>query len=210
MQAVLPSGERSPHGWLRVLGCVFLLSACGSSNQKGGTFAIGAGPTHFSTTGDADIGRFAERSDIGGPSPGDLRFKKSVCDGMDLTPEQDYLAANDLTAFLDQQSIPYETRALRPNLVIVKVKSKDAENLELRVAVLDSAEAAATELNAALLEHGQGSWGFHRSNLSVLGPIGSPDDIVQVTAKMRLSCWGTVLMAARDDTFALGGGYIEF
>lgn len=188
-----------------------LVAGCASNNQQQGTFAIGAGETTFTATQDTDLERFIEEPPVdGGPGPGNLRFKPEVCQGIDLHPARDYLGVDDLTSFLESRSIPYSKRPLRPNLVIVKIQAKNAKDLELRVAILDSAVDAASELDDALLEHGQGSWGLHRGNLSVLGPIGSVEDIIGVTATTGLACWGSLLIEGRDDTFAIGGGYIEF
>lgn len=188
-----------------------LLAACTSTSQKGGTFAIGAGETTFTATGDTDLERWVEEPPVpGGPAPGHLRLKPSVCEGIDLRPANDYLEADDLTGFLEQRGVPVETRPLRPDLVLVKIQAKNAKDVELRVAILDSPADAAGELHEAMLEHGQGSWGLHRGNLSVLGPIGSVDAIVDVAATTQLACWGSLLIEGRDDTFAIGGGYVEF
>lgn len=195
----------------RLLPLAVLLAACTSSSQKGGTFAIGAGEKTFTATGDTDIERFVEEPPVpGGPAPGNLQLKPSVCEGIDLRPANDYLEADDLTRFLEQQGVAAETRSLRPDLVLVKIQAKNAKDLELRVAILDSSTDASGELHRAMLEHGQGSWGLHRSNLSVLGPIGSVEDIVDVAASTQLACWGSLLIEGRDDTFAIGGGYVEF
>lgn len=190
---------------------VVLAAACTSTTQKGGTFAIGAGETTFTSTGDTDLERWVEEPPVpGGPSPGALRLKPSVCDGIELRPEEDYLEVDDLTTFLQERGIAFETRPLRPDLVLVSVQAKNVKDLELRVAILDSDADAAGELHKAMLEHGQGSWGLHRSNLSVLGPVGSVEDIIDVAASTQLGCWGSLMIEGRDDTFSIGGGYIEF
>lgn len=195
---------------LPVLAAV-VLAACTSTSQKGGTFAIGAGETTFTTTGDTDLERWVQEPPVpGGPAPGHLRLKPSVCEDIDLRPEDDYLEVDDLTSFLEARGIPFETRALRPDLVLVTLQAKNAKNLQLRVAILDAPADAAAELHEAMLEHGQGSWGLHRSNLSVLGPIGSVEDVVDVASSTKLACWGTLLVEGRDDTFTIGGGYVEF
>jgi hypothetical protein len=79
----------------------------------------------------------------------------------------------------------------------------------LRVAVLPNAQLAGRELHEALLEHGPGSWGVHRSNLAVLAPIGSPDQVVAFATKTQLACWGVITTSGRDDTFVITGGYTE-
>jgi hypothetical protein len=193
-----------------VLGLAMSAVACASSNQQQGTFAIGAGETHFSATQETDVERLVTEPPVsGGPGPG-VQFKPEVCEGIDLRPPTEYLGVDDLTAFLESRAIPFQVRKLRSNLSLVKIQAKNAKDLELRVATLDSPAGAASELHNALLEHGQGSWGLHRANLSVLGPIGSFEDVIGVTAGTGLACWGSLHIAGRDDTFAIGGGYIEF
>jgi hypothetical protein len=60
-----------------------------------------------------------------------------------------------------------------------------------------------------MLQHGAGSWGVRRSNLAVLGPIGTMQDDLAFAGKTKLACWGVFSMAGRDDTFAVPGGYRE-
>ncbi len=83
-----------------------------------------------------------------------------------------------------------------------------ANEVRLRVAILANASLAGEELRA-MLQHGQGSWGIHRSNLAVLGPIGSAEDDLAFAGKYKLACWGMFSMAGRDDTISVPGAYRE-
>jgi hypothetical protein len=64
-------------------------------------------------------------------------------------------------------------------------------------------------LHEGILQHGQGSWGLHRANLAVLGPIGSAEDDLRFAAKLNLPCWGVFTIAGLDDTFVIPGAYLE-
>ncbi|MGC4088526.1 MAG: hypothetical protein QM756_11650 [Polyangiaceae bacterium] len=81
--------------------------------------------------------------------------------------------------------------------------------MRMRVAILRNADEAGAELNQGILQHGIGSWGVHRSNLAVLGPIGALTDDMTFAAKAKLACWGVFTIADRDDTFVVPGGYFE-
>jgi hypothetical protein len=82
-------------------------------------------------------------------------------------------------------------------------------SLRFRIAILPNAGAAGRELHEALLQHGEGWWGVHRSNLAVLAPPGTLADTVIFAARTRLACWGVVTVAGRDDTYVIPGGYTE-
>ena len=82
--------------------------------------------------------------------------------------------------------------------------------VRLRVAILNDAQAAGADLHKAILDHGSGSWGVHRSNLAVLGPIGNVDQIMELAGRTKLACWGVLTVAGRDAAFVIPGGYMEF
>ncbi len=142
--------------------------------------------------------------------PGSVRLLPSICKDMDLRQDHRPLRVDDFVQFLRSQGLSTtETRA-RADLVYVDVTSAGStEPLRFRVAVLSSPGEAGRHLHLALLEHGKGRWGIHRSNLAVLGPEGSYDDIVAFSARTKLACWGVLTLAKLDDTYVIPGGYVE-
>jgi len=74
---------------------------------------------------------------------------------------------------------------------------------------LDNADQAGSELHEALLQHGEGAWGVHRSNLAALIPTGPYTEALAFAAKTKLACWGVFTAAGTDDTFVVPGGYFE-
>ncbi|MFC1643383.1 hypothetical protein ACFL5O_12005 [Myxococcota bacterium] len=81
--------------------------------------------------------------------------------------------------------------------------------VRLRVAILKNKDQASRELHEGILQHGLGSWGVHRSNLAVLGPVGATEDDLCLAAKLKLPCWGVFTLAGNDDTFVVPGAYLE-
>jgi hypothetical protein len=78
------------------------------------------------------------------------------------------------------------------------------------VATLASAKEAGDELHRAILQNGKGSWGVHRANLAILGPIGDVGDIVALSAKTKFACWGVLTIAKnKDDAYVVPGAYRE-
>jgi hypothetical protein len=152
-----------------------------------------------------------ERS--GGPSGADfsaLRFLPSTCQGENLEPDVSRLDANHLIRFLERQQIDVRVERPRADLIYLVLSGAGTESpVRLRVAVLENAGLAGEELHAAMLQHGTGSWGVRRSNLAVLGPVGSAEDDLAFAGKTKLSCWGVFSMAGRDDTIVVPGGYRE-
>jgi len=141
-------------------------------------------------------------------TPGEMRLRPEVCRGEPLYPDFRRLTEDDLVEFLEKHGM--KTRKIRARRDLVYVEITDFEEpLRLRVAILDSPAAAGLELHEAILEHGPGSWGAHRSNLAVLAPIASPRQAVGFAAKSKLACWGVLTMAGLDDTFVVPGGYME-
>jgi hypothetical protein len=142
--------------------------------------------------------------------PDGLRFKPGVCSAEDLRPDGRLLTEGNLLEFLARQQFDVRIERPRSDLIYVTVTGAGTEApVRLRVAILKSAAEAGRELHEAILQHGPGSWGVHRSNLAVLGPIGSVPDDLTFAAKTKLPCWGMFIVAGRDDTYAVPGGYRE-
>jgi hypothetical protein len=138
-----------------------------------------------------------------------VRFRSSVCEGENLTPQFDRLTAEDLESFLTQKGFKTRSTRARGDLVYIDVLGQGEDFVRLRVAILSDAPAAGRELHEAILQHGPGSWGVHRSNLAVLAPIGTNSQIYGFAAKSKLVCWGVLTLAGLDDTFVIPGGYME-
>ncbi len=143
---------------------------------------------------------------------GDVHVKPEVCEGVaENRPDSTRLDENALVAFLQRQGYQTTMVRARADLVYVDVTGNGSDHgVRLRVAVLDTPHAAGLDLHKALLEHGNGSWGVHRSNLAILAPIGSLDQILEFAGKSKLACWGVLTVAGRDDDFVVPGGYMEF
>jgi hypothetical protein len=142
---------------------------------------------------------------------GAMRLRPAVCQGLDLKPEYYPLDERSVEDFLKQRGFPTRIVRARSDLVYVELQlnpNRD-EWVRLRVAILPTAPQAGQELHRAMLEHGTGSWGVHRSNLAVLAPIGDTDDILAFAAKTKLACWGVLTIAGEDDAFVVPGGYRE-
>jgi hypothetical protein len=143
---------------------------------------------------------------------GRVRLRSEVCDGVaENKPEQSRLDEKALVGFLQRQGYEVSTARARADLVYVDVTNAGGRQpVRLRVAVLEDANAAGKDLHNAILEHGDGSWGVHRGNLAVLGPIGSVDQILEFAGRTKLACWGVLTVASLDDDFVVPGGYMEF
>jgi hypothetical protein len=139
---------------------------------------------------------------------GTLRFSPELCKGEPLGPEFAPLTEQAVVSFLRARGLEVRALRARSDLVYVDVV-KGGVVVRLRVAILKSAHEAGRELHDAVLEHGPGSWGVHRSNLAVLGPIGSVEQVVSFVSDTKLACWGVVTAAGRDDAFVIPGGYTE-
>ena len=142
---------------------------------------------------------------------GDMRLLPSVCTGVDTKPDYTTLDESTIVAFLKARGLPARIERARADLVYVEVQvnPETDEWVRLRVAMLPTPEQAGRELHDAILQHGPGSWGIHRSNLAVLGPVGSVPDIVAFVGKTKLSCWGVLTVGGRDDDFVVPGNYRE-
>jgi hypothetical protein len=142
--------------------------------------------------------------------PNGLRFKPGLCDGSDLRPDGKQLDESNIIEFLNKQQLDVRIERPRSDLIYLVVSGAGTDvPVRLRVAVLKNADQAGEELHAALLQHGPGAWGVRRSNLAVLGAIGSLADDLTFAAKTHLSCWGMFMTAGRDDTYSVPGGYRE-
>jgi hypothetical protein len=145
-----------------------------------------------------------------GSVPGEVRFKAGQCEGSDLRPDGRLLNEGNIIEFLNRQQLDVRIERPRSDLIYLVVTGAGTDGpVRLRVAVLKSADEAGVELNQAILQHGPGAWGVRRSNLAVLGPIGSLDDDLTFAAKTKLSCWGMFMTAGRDDSYVVPGGYRE-
>ncbi len=142
---------------------------------------------------------------------GEARMQPALCQGTNVTPDYTTLDESAVLSFLKGVGLPVRLERARTDLVYVEVQinPETDEWVRLRVAVLATPVQAGRELHDAILQHGEGSWGIHRANLAVLGPEGTVDDIVRFMGKTRLSCWGVLTIAGRDDAFVVPGNYRE-
>lgn len=189
---------RSPASWLVAIAALAAGSAVACSGE--------AIPYAYLTTPGGG------RQYVTGPlEPGSARLKPEVCrDTPENKPETATLDASDLVSFLERQGLHTSVIRPRPDLAYVDVAGLGTEPVRLRVAILPNAYAAGNDLHHAILQHGAGSWGVHRSNLAVLGPIGSMDQIFELAGRTKLACWGVLTVAGLDDDFVVPGGYMEF
>jgi hypothetical protein len=161
----------------------------------------------------SDVKAYVVKSRVGSGTvddPNGLRFKPGLCEAHELRPDGQTLTEANLIEFLSRQQLDVRVERPRSDLIYLVVSGAGTDvPVRLRVAVLKNADEAGSELHRALLQHGPGAWGVHRSNLAVLGPIGSLDDDLTFAAKTRLACWGMFMTAGRDDAYAIPGGYRE-
>jgi hypothetical protein len=151
-----------------------------------------------------------ERGEPWGEALGDLVFRPEVCKGLDLTPQYNRLDENDLINFLRGLAIKFEVERPRDDLAYLVVDdARTRRPARLRVAILENADEAGRELAEAIAEHGNGSWGVHRSNLAVLGPIGDTSHDLAFAAETKLVCWGVFTIVGSRDTVVIPGGYRE-
>lgn len=148
---------------------------------------------------------------IGPMTLGKVRLKREVCDRRpELRPTYAKLDETEFERFLSSSSLTFTKLRARADLFLYDIAVvPNAPPMRMRVALLPDAPAAGRELHEAILQHGPGSWGVHRSNLAVLGPIGDVSQIVGIAARTKLACWGVLSAAGLDDDFAIAGGYVE-
>ena len=175
-------------------------------------FATGCTETYLNFPA-GDASSFAEgtgTSKSGHLAPGEMRIKRNVCKDFDLHPDFRTLDENALVEFLHKQGFKTTAERARNDLVYIYASVEgSSEPVRLRVAILKSPADAGRELHEAVLQHGPGSWGVHRANLAILGPIGDAGPVVNFAVKTKLVCWGVFTMAGRDDSFVIPGGYVE-
>jgi len=173
--------------------------------------ACGASPGLRMTSGTDWRAYVHDRS--GKPAGSDLeatRFRATLCDADELRPDYARLDEKHLIAFLERQHIDVRIERPRADLIYLNLGGAGTERpIRLRVAILASADEAGRELHQGITQHGPGSWGVRRSNLAVLGPIGSPSDDLAFAGTTKLACWGVFTIAGTDDTFVVPGGYTE-
>jgi hypothetical protein len=151
-----------------------------------------------------------ERGEPWGEALGDLVFRPEVCKGLDLTPAYNRLDENDLINFLRGLDIKFNVERPREDLAYLVVDDKRTRRpARLRVAILENADEAGRELADAIAQHGNGSWGVHRSNLAVLGPVGDTSHDLAFAAETKLVCWGVFTVVGSRDTVVIPGGYRE-
>jgi hypothetical protein len=173
---------------------------------------MGCGGSQLQATGAVTLdtgGANAEANVEGSMTPGYMRLKPQACQGEALKPEYGLLNEGALVKFLTAHGYESRTVRARSDLVYVDIMNAGDHPVRLRVAILADPPAAGNELHEAILQHGQGSWGVHRSNLAVLAPIGDPSEVVSFAVKTKLACWGVLTVAGLDDTFVVPGGYFE-
>lgn len=145
-------------------------------------------------------------------SLGAFKVKEEACEGIDTHTILQPIAQDDLLRFLEAQKVEVTQVKARGNLYWFDFPGTDPDDgdvVRLRLAVLDSAEEAADELHASLLQHGPGWWGLRRSNLSVLAPKAGIGEAIAFALRNKLVCWGTVSMAEADDVYVVPGPYME-
>jgi hypothetical protein len=139
-----------------------------------------------------------------------IRFRPGLCEPEEMKPEYAKLDETSLLRFLERQHIDARIERPRADLMYANVGGAGTEKpIRLRVAILANADEAGRELHQGILQHGPGSWGVRRSNLAVLGPIGSTTDDIAFVGVTKLACWGIFTIAGTDDTFVVPGGYTE-
>lgn len=139
-----------------------------------------------------------------------LHFRSSVCDGETLEPIYQRLDETALVSFLEAHGLEVRVERPRSDLAYITVENARTRTpARLRVAILDSADQAGAELATAIAEHGRGSWGVHRSNLAVLGPVGDAQHDLAFAAQTKLVCWGVFTLSAKRGPIVVPGGYRE-
>jgi hypothetical protein len=189
-----------------IIGCLLLgTTACSvSEGARLNTDPSGKMTAQVRDMNPEDLTRGSETGSLD-----DMRFRPEVCQGIDLRPDYSHLSAAHFLSQLKTVGMEFTVEKAREDLIYVDVKTATGTS-RYRVATLPSAPEAGRHLHEAILQHGPGSWGVHRANLAVLGPIGSVEQVIDVAATTKLCCWGVVTVAGRDDSFVVPGGYLEF
>lgn len=143
---------------------------------------------------------------------GTMKIKNDACQGIDTHPITQQLTQEDFTRFLESQGIKIAPKKARGNLYWYEFPNGDDppnDMVRLRLAVLPTADLAAEDLHASLLDHGPGWWGLRRGNLAVLAPKASLGDALEFALSRKLVCWGMFTMADTDDAYVVPGPYAE-
>lgn len=189
-----------------IIGCITLSAA--ACSVSGGA-QLNSQPTGKSASQVRDVNPDDLTRGAEGSGLENMRFRSEVCQGVELRPDYAHLTAEHFLGQLKAAGLEYSVEKAREDLIYVDVKT-GAETSRFRVATLASAPDAGRHLHEAILQHGPGAWGVHRSNLAVLGPIGGVEQVVEFAATTKLCCWGVLTVAGRDDAFVVPGGYLEF
>lgn len=190
-----------PGAWKRRRQCALLWIAAG-------TMACGSAS---GTRGASDWRRYVyERGGLRGEDVGSLMLRREVCDGQDLLPEKQHLDESDFVRFLERHGGVASVERPRADLAYVTLpRSAGLAGVRLRVAILANADDAGRELATAIAQHGSGSWGVHRANLAVLGPVLDPAQSLVLAGSIKLACWGVFTLASDADVYVVPGGYRE-
>ncbi|MGK3992670.1 hypothetical protein [Sorangium sp. So ce1024] len=141
---------------------------------------------------------------------GKFKIGPETCQGIDTHPVTQKLSPDDLTRFLAAQGAgSVAPKLARSNLYWFDFPASDRSFVRLRLAVLEDAKGATRDLHNALLQHGPGWWGVHRSNLAVLAPKASLREAMAFAIKYKLVCWGVFTYAGNDDAYVVPGPYAE-
>jgi hypothetical protein len=184
--------------WLITWGGAPGLSACGAF--RGDKFGA---TTEFNAHAHA-------RGGPRGDAVAGLMLRSEVCEHEDLRVARDMLDETALIRFLERHGGVGEVERPRSDLSYVTLPAAPGKKgLRLRVASLASADDAGRELATAIAQHGSGSWGVHRSNLAILGPIQDPADVLDLVSTNKLACWGVLTIGSGADVYVIPGGYRE-
>lgn len=145
-------------------------------------------------------------------SLGSMKIRPELCQGIDTHTITQPINQEDFTRFLEAQGVRIAPKKARGNLYWYDFPvGPDEPNafVRLRLAVLDSPQAAAKDLHESLLYHGPGWWGVRRSNLAILAPKASLSEALAFAVKYKLPCWGMFTYTGNDDAYVVPGPYME-
>jgi hypothetical protein len=152
-----------------------------------------------------------------GPSVtlGAFKIRPEVCQGVDTHTITQPLPPDDLSRFLGTVGANIQAKKARGNLYWFDFPAASGAEEEgkrfvrLRLAVMDTTDAATRDLHDSLLLHGPGWWGVRRSNLAVLAPKTDLDEALAFAIKYKLVCWGMFTYAGNDDAYVVPGPYMQ-
>ncbi len=144
-------------------------------------------------------------------SLGKMTLRDDVCSDYDTHGQYNRIDQQSIVEFLQARGYTMKVTRARGNLYYVDLPVQAVKDPvpRLRVAILDSAENAGYQLNRALLQHGNGAWGVHRSNVAILAPLGTIEEIIEFAARTKIACWGILTVAGKGSTYVVPGGYFE-